>query len=145
MGLSYQSYWYGTDQDLICFDSLGFYFFPNCEERQYSLQVIGHGEEELALFDRFPKPAEKSRCIFDFFALLGMLLPKMQYEAAIRTRCYYWRPSGIFVPIPMGESGRRPGIAASANPDFTRCFSGPDIPPPTSFGKKYWWRKPGSC
>ena len=83
--LSCQSYWYGND--LVCFDSFGFCFFPNCEKRRYSLQVIGHTEEERALFDRISRNRqEKTRCIFDFFALLGMLLPKIQYGGQIGIR-----------------------------------------------------------
>lgn len=117
MGLSYQSYWYGTDQDLICFDSLGFYFFPNCEERQYSLQVIGHGEEELALFDRISQNRqEKSRCIFDFFALLGMLLPKMQYEAADPDTLIILEAERYFRSNPhggVGEAARHCGVSES--------------------------------
>ena len=79
--LRYQSYWYG--EDAICFDSFGFHFFPNPEERVYPLQVISSTPEDLQLADRVKGHEENSAAaIFAFFKLLEHLLPKMTYSDA---------------------------------------------------------------
>ena len=74
--LRYQSYWYGEDS--ICFDSFGFQFFPNPEEKVYPLQVIASTPTDLQLADRVKGHEENSgSAIFAFFRLLEALLPKM--------------------------------------------------------------------
>ena len=74
--LRYQSYWYG--EDAICFDSFGFHFFPNPEERNYPLQVISSTSEALQLADQVKAHEENSGgAIFAFFKLLEHLLPQM--------------------------------------------------------------------
>lgn len=79
--LRYQSYWYG--EDAICFDSFGFHFFPNPEERVYPLQVISSTPEDLQLADHVKGQVESSAAaIFAFYKLLEHLLPKMTYSDA---------------------------------------------------------------
>ena len=76
--LPYQSYWYGEDS--ICFDSFGFQFFPNREERIYPLQKIPSTLEDLQLADRVKKrEGNSSDAIFAFYRLLEQLLPRMEY------------------------------------------------------------------
>ena len=76
--LRYQSYWYGEDS--ICFDSFGFQFFPNPEERIYPMQKIPSTPEDLQLVDQVKGYEETSGgAIFAFFKLLEQLLPKMTY------------------------------------------------------------------
>ena len=76
--LRYQSYWYGEDS--ICFDSFGFQFFPNPEERSYPLQIISSTPTDLQLADQVKAYEETSGgAIFAFFKLLEQLLPRMTY------------------------------------------------------------------
>ena len=76
--LRYQSYWYGDES--ICFDSFGFQFFPNPEERIYPLQKISATPENLQLADQVKECEENSAAaIFAFFKLLEQLLPGMTY------------------------------------------------------------------
>lgn len=76
--LRYQSYWYGDGA--ICFDSFGFQFFPNQEDRSYLLQKIPSTAADLQLVEQVTNCDENSsEAIFAFYALLGQLLPKMTY------------------------------------------------------------------
>lgn len=81
MDLRYQSYWYGDGA--ICFDSFGFRFFPNREERSYPLQKLSSMSEDLQLADRVKEwEGSSSDAIFAFYRLLEHLLPRMIYKEA---------------------------------------------------------------
>ena len=76
--LPYQSYWYGEDS--IWFDSFGFHFFPNREERIYPLQKLPSTWEDLQLADQVKEyEGNSSGAIFAFYRLLEQLLPRMTY------------------------------------------------------------------
>lgn len=81
MNLRYQSYWYGDGA--ICFDSFGFQFFPNREQRDYLLQKIAPTTADLTLVEQVTGCDESSsHAIFVFYELLGRLLPRMIYTTA---------------------------------------------------------------
>ena len=74
--LPYQSYWHGDPA--IEFASFGFHFFPNTEERVYSLQKIRVDAEDMSRINQVIHGNECcSDAIFRFYALLSELLPKM--------------------------------------------------------------------
>lgn len=77
---SYRSYWYGTPN--IKFISLGFVYFPNFENKKYSVQVIPHNENAvqlmLSLAETHPLTA---KAIGEFYTLAGMLIPTMHHTS----------------------------------------------------------------
>lgn len=76
--LPYQSYWYGNPA--IEFASYGFHYFPNIEERIYSLQKIPTTAEYVEMINGvIPNNEHDSGAIFRFYELLSKLLPEMTY------------------------------------------------------------------
>lgn len=75
-GCRYHSYWSG---DEIVWDSFGFTYFPNPENRSYPIQKVQAGPEVLALIDRLAAhPEPDCQAVGLLYTALGQLLPTMQ-------------------------------------------------------------------
>ena len=72
----YESYWYGSPD--ICFDSLGFLYFPEMMRASLPMQKIEADPEIRALHAALAADLKVScRSVGLFYQLLGLLLPKM--------------------------------------------------------------------
>lgn len=81
---SYRSYWYGTPN--INFISLGFVYFPNFENKKYSVQVLSHNENAIQLMFSLSKARPlTAETVGEFYTLAGMLIPTMLHTVLTRS------------------------------------------------------------
>lgn len=77
-GLPYQSYWRSEDE--IRFLSFGFNFFPESENKEFSLQKISIDESLKQKIKAIPTKREADSFVFgEFYSVLSTLIPLMQY------------------------------------------------------------------
>lgn len=81
-GYRYHSHWYGDREGEICFDSLGFSYFPNPKELRYKPQVLACGPEDMEMLRQISRDKDTDCAgIGAFYSFFGRMLPRMQIDS----------------------------------------------------------------
>lgn len=78
-GASYQSYWSAEYDEEVRWDSFGFLYFPNPEEKTYTLQKIKYSKDEYNLLCKLSSEKRANLVgVSDLYALLARIMPHME-------------------------------------------------------------------
>lgn len=82
LNISYQSYWTPDRDEEVCWDSFGFSFFPNPEDKAYALQKIECTEDEYDLFCRISSAKNVNLVtVAELYLLLAKITAHMEVSA----------------------------------------------------------------